>query len=64
GGGGAAITAAWGLRGGAPGRGGGGGAELSPAGIEILRLYREIEGRAAQAALPALRELATLLAPR
>ncbi len=44
--------------------GGGGGAELSPAGIEVLRLYREIEERAAQAALPALRELATRLAPR
>ncbi|GBQ22518.1 winged helix-turn-helix domain-containing protein [Gluconacetobacter sacchari] len=44
--------------------GGGGGAALSPAGSDVLRLYREVEERAEQAARPALRELQARLASR
>ncbi|GBQ90747.1 LysR family transcriptional regulator [Gluconacetobacter johannae DSM 13595] len=40
--------------------GGGGGAVLSEDGAEVLRLYREIERRAAEAASPALAALAAL----
>jgi molybdate transport system regulatory protein len=43
--------------------GGGGGAVLSPAGMEVLRLYRDIERQAHAAASPALEALAARLAP-
>ncbi|MBB2202674.1 winged helix-turn-helix domain-containing protein [Gluconacetobacter tumulisoli] len=42
--------------------GGGGGAALSDFGVEILRLYREIERRATEGASPDLTALAALLA--
>ncbi len=45
------------------GGGGGGGARLSQAGLEVLRLYRAMEAKAARAVAPNLRALSPFLRP-
>ena len=42
---------------------GGGGARVTPNGRDVVRRYREMEAKAAEAARPEMREFAKLLAP-